>query len=293
MYRLVIHGGCSKISDDQKEQQREALEEILKQGSKALADGQSAEDVVQICVEMLEGNPIFNAGRGSALTSSGEVEMDAAIMRGYDLELGSVSCVSLIKNPIKAARVVMDYSKHSMFVGQGAFSFVLPYLNKEEQFKEQEYFETALQREKLEEALKEGKQGSGTVGVAALDVYGSLAAGTSTGGTPGKTPGRLGDSSIAYAGTLADDEAGAAVSCTGIGEHFIRTGLAGKVANSVENGQTAQEATDKAIKYLVKRINGLGAVITVDKDGNFGVSHSTPTVSAGHIDETGDMRLYI
>lgn len=279
-FSLVIHGGAGAI--DNADEYSPSLEHILREGQRLLTSGASALDVVTTCVSMLEDDPMFNAGRGSVLNEDGNVEMDAAIMNGSDMNAGSVAGVRNVKNPIQLARLVMEQSKHVMLIGEGAMKFGALHNVATEP---NEYFLTEKRINQLKDAQAKETVGldhstpntekkMGTVGAVARDQAGNLAAATSTGGITNKKFGRVGDSPIIGAGVFADNET-CAVSTTGYGEQFLRTVLSKTTSTYVAQGMTAQEAADAAIQYLVRRVNGLGGVIVVDHFGNLGSSWCT------------------
>lgn len=287
-FQLMIHGGAGTVPN--KADYHANIQTILEQGQKMLKEGASAMDVVEHCVILLENDPIFNAGKGSVLSHERRVEMDAAIMSGIDLDAGSVAGVVEIKNPIALARKVIHNSEHVMLIGQGAMDFAKTQGVEQEPL---EYFLTEKREQQWEEAQKQDKivldhtsseemeKKFGTVGALARDIHGNLAAATSTGGITNKKFGRVGDSPIIGAGVFADNET-CAVSATGYGEQFIRTTLAKTVSEYVQyKDMSAQEASEEAIKYLVSKVKGLGGVITVDKDGNFGSAFSTQDMIHG------------
>ncbi len=295
-FQLLIHGGAGTITD--KQQYREPIEKILEIGQKILANCGSALDAVEHCVVALENEPLFNAGKGSVLSHTKTVEMDAAIMNGYNLEAGSVAGVIGVKNPISLARVVMEKSEHVMLISEGAVKFA-----KEQniEFAPTDYFLTEKRLKQWEEAQlsdkvvldhttditkKENKK-FGTVGAVAIDIKGNLAAATSTGGITNKKYGRVGDSPIIGAGVFADNDS-CAVSATGYGEQFIRTTLSKTVAEFIKyKKMNAEEASKSAIKYLVQKVNGLGGLIVIDKNGTWGSAYSTEGMIYGRADKTG------
>lgn len=237
-------------------------------GSQALKTGKDALGAVIEAVAVLEDNPLFNAGRGAALTTAGTVELDAAVMRGINLSVGAVACVTRARNPIHLARAVMD-SEHVLLVGNGADDYV-----REVGLEEvpQDYFVTEQQRDKLE-AWRGTPQirGTGTVGAVALDVNGRFAAATSTGGRTGKRPGRVGDTPVVGAGTYANQSA--AVSGTGEGEYFIRS-LAAYLAAEAAPRIGAQAAVEKGVA-AVAQLGGSGGLILVGPEGEIGVAFNT------------------
>lgn len=271
-FTLMIHGGAGAVPNPR--DYDAALEAVLKSGQQALAQGVSALDVVELCVSLLEDDPMFNAGKGSVLTERGTVEMDAAIMSGVDMRAGAVAGVSMVKNPIQLARLVMEKTEHVMLVGTGAMEFAKDIGTPLES---EEYFITEKRVQQLAEAKRrhkvvldhgdEREKKMGTVGAVARDVHGNLAAATSTGGITNKKYGRVGDSPIVGAGVYAEN-ATCAVSCTGYGEQFIRTALAKTIADLVRyKGYDASRAAKEAMIYLTESVRGLGGVIVIDAKG--------------------------
>lgn len=285
-YAIVIHGGAGSISPEKYSEEKEkrylnALDTALQIGEQSLKEGKAALDVVQDVIIYLEGNPLFNSGKGAVLTSKGEAELDASIMDGKSLNAGAVAGVRTIKNPILGARAVMDSSVHVMLSGEGADVFA-----KEAglEIVENKYFITEKRRKNFEK--KVDKQG--TVGCVVLDTYGNLAAGTSTGGTSGKSWGRIGDSPVIGAGTYANNNT-AAISCTGHGEYFIRRAVAHDVhARMMYGNKSLKEACDAALKS-VDDLGGTGGLIAVDKDGNVAVPFNTKGMFRAY--KTKDQRV--
>src|SRR5690348_2023041 len=249
MLSIAIHGGAGAVprtlTAERERQYRDALAAALDLGYAALEKGGSSLDAVTAAVRALEDNPLFNAGRGAALTRDGAAELDAAIMDGRQQRAGAVACVRNARNPIELARRVMEKSRHVLLVGAGAEEFAL-----EEGFVPvpNEYFQTEERRRQLEYA-RQGQRVSeltgspqGTVGAVALDAAGNLAAATSTGGMTNKRSGRVGDSPIIGAGTYAKNGV-CAVSATGHGEYFIRAVAAYHICSAVEyRGMTLEDA---------------------------------------------------
>lgn len=297
-YSLMIHGGAGMSRNI--EEYAPSLRRILEAGEKMLASDSPSLDVVEQCVSMLEDDPLYNAGRGSVLNSQGEIEMDASIMNGKNLSAGAVAAVRNIKNPVRLARMVMEKSQHVMLTAEGAMEFArgnniltMP----------DEYFLTEDRRLQWEKAVAENtialdhslsqdkNKKLGTVGAVAMDTFGNLAAATSTGGLVNKKYGRVGDTPIIGAGVYSDNET-CAVSATGIGEHFIRTVLAKTISEIVRHQNVnASEAAKMGIEYLVRKVNGLGGVIVIDKDGRCGSAFSTPTMIHGTVCEGGEIKL--
>lgn len=310
-FGIVIHGGAGTILKKNMTPEKEAayektLEEVLKTGYKLLKKGKTAVEVVEACIWIMEDSPLFNAGRGAVFTNQGKNELDASIMDGENMNAGAVAGVSTVKHPISAARAVMEKSKHVMMSGKGAEKF------SEQQgleIVEPEYFQTEHRKAQLERAKKreeikldhDGDQGFlledndfkyGTVGVAVLDKYGNLAAGTSTGGMTNKRWGRVGDSPIIGAGTYANNKT-CAVSCTGHGEFFIRWAVAHDISAMMEyKGLGIQEAADEVIQKKLKKVKGNGGVIGIDAQGNVCMSFNTPGMYRGFYRD-GDKKPYI
>jgi isoaspartyl peptidase/L-asparaginase-like protein (Ntn-hydrolase superfamily) len=240
---------------------RQGLERALDAGYQVLARGGASLDAVSAAVAALEDDPLFNAGRGAVYNREGKHELDASIMDGATLRAGAVAAVSRIRNPVLAARAVMEKSPHVLLVGRGAEQFArqhgLPLVRNT-------YFNTQERREALRKGLK---RHHGTVGAVALDRRGDLAAATSTGGYTGKLSGRVGDSPLIGAGTYADNSS-CAVSGTGWGEAFIRIALAHEVSARMRHrGEDVVQASKAALKSLA-RIKGDGGLIALDRLGN-------------------------
>jgi beta-aspartyl-peptidase (threonine type) len=280
-FSLMIHGGAGRISDPEKYET--SLRAIIEKGATLLAQGASALNAVTHCVTLLEDDPLYNAGRGSVLNAQGFVDCDASIMDGRTLAAGAIAGVRGIRNPVLLARAVLEASEHVFLIGEGAEDFARAH---QIAFAEADYFLTdhrvaqlARVKEKQGVALDHSQQNDlklGTVGAVARDRDGNLAAATSTGGLVNKQFGRVGDSAVIGAGTYADN-ASCAVSCTGIGEHFLRTSLARTAAFFVEDqGLHAQAAADAAIAYLTRKVQGLGGLILIDREGRCASAHSTP-----------------
>jgi isoaspartyl peptidase/L-asparaginase-like protein (Ntn-hydrolase superfamily) len=256
--------------------------DILVAGYQALQRGAGSLDAVELAVRLLEDDALFNAGRGSVLTACGTVEMDAAIMDGKNRRAGAVAAVTTIKNPIGAARAVMETSPHVLLAGSGAETFAAEQgLEKADPG----YFITPRREEQLRKARmptalplnpKEDQPGAvGTVGAVARDMKGHLAAATSTGGMTNKLPGRVGDSPLIGSGTWADDET-CAVSCTGDGELFIRTVFAHEVHTLLRfTDMDLRQACKTALKQL-ETLGGSGGCIAVDARGNVVLALNTP-----------------
>jgi beta-aspartyl-peptidase (threonine type) len=300
-YTLVIHGGAGAIRREAMTPEKEsaytaALDSALTIGETILKNGGTALDAVEQTVTWLENCPLFNAGRGAVFTHEGKNELDASIMDGATQKAGAVGSVTTVKNPIKLARAVMDKSPHVMLTGRGAEQFAaengLEIVDPKWFFTQERW--DALQKILKEEQEKTGQRSHpklpdnqlldqhsdekfGTVGCAALDKNGNLAAGTSTGGMTNKRWNRIGDSPVIGAGTYASNDA-CAVSCTGHGEFFIRYAVAHDVwALMTYKGLSLAEAADFVVNKKLVEKGGEGGLIAVDKDGNI----TMPFNSAG------------
>jgi L-asparaginase / beta-aspartyl-peptidase len=307
---LGIHGGAgsprSEVSPELDKRLRDGLTRSLKAGFEVLKKPKATSlDAVETAIRILEDDPWFNAGKGAVFTHEGRNELDASIMEGRVRKAGAIASVTNVKNPISAARAVMEKSRHVLFVGEGAEKFAR---ESGLEIVDPSYFRTEHRWQQLQEILKEEasrpeKKGAAlaqrtvewsTVGAVAVDRDKNTAAGTSTGGMSNKKHGRVGDSPIIGAGTWADN-ATCAVSCTGHGEYFIRYGVAHDIAALREYQQlSVQEAADKVIKEKLVRAGGEGAAIVLDAQGNFATSYNGDGLYRGWItsDGTITVKLY-
>lgn len=259
---IAIHGGAGvRRADKPGAAHRAVLARALEAGYEMLKDGKSSLDAVTAAVVVLEDSPLFNAGRGSCYNADGEIEMDASIMDGADLRAGAVAAVRRIRNPILAARAVMESSPHVLLAGDGAERFARAHGVK---LASLQYFQTARRLSALKRNLK---RHHGTVGAVALDQAGNLAAATSTGGYTGKLPGRIGDSPLIGAGTYADNRA-CAVSGTGLGEAFIRAAVGHDICARMLYARASLGAAARAALAAVARVGGDGGLVAVDRRGN-------------------------
>ena len=314
-YVLVIHGGAGTILKKNMTAEKEnayiaALTQALKAGYVIINSGKSSIDAVEASIHVLEDSPLFNAGKGSVFTHDGKNEMDAAIMNGKTLEAGAVAGVTVIRNPISAARAVMEKSEHVMMVGAGAEKFA-----KESgiEIVDPSYFWTqerwnglqqALKDDSIKAILNQDKKTSlklgiqnrdnkfGTVGCVALDKAGNLAAGTSTGGMTNKKYGRVGDAPIIGAGTYCNNET-AGISCTGWGEYYIRNVVAKTISDLMEYkgmdvGKAAKTVLDK-----VDKMGGNGGLIAMDKKGVVTMPFNTAGMYRGTITADGKIEVFI
>ena len=265
---------------------RAVLEEALEAGYDILKANGSSLDAVAAAVVVLEDSPLFNAGRGSCFNADGEVEMDASIMDGATLRAGAVAAVRRIRNPILAARLVMEKTRHVLLAGAGAERFAR---QQGLRLESQSYFRTAKRLAALRKNLKDYH---GTVGAVALDSDGRLAAATSTGGYTGKMPGRVGDSPLIGAGTYADDRA-CAVSGTGLGEAFIRAAVGHDVCARMLYAKASLASAARAALESVANVGGDGGLIAVDRRGNVAMPFNSEGMFRACIDRRGRRSLAI
>jgi beta-aspartyl-peptidase (threonine type) len=312
---LLVHGGAWAIPADAAAAHEAGVRHALEVGHEILARGGAAIDAVEAAVAILEDDPTFDAGCGSFLTADGRVQLDALLMDGGRMKAGGVACVERLRNPIHAARLVLEQSPHVYFVGEGAERFAQSHgmelidnselvLDRERQrlaqaqarqaagladatfsgHRDDKDPETAYTSSTDLVQDQNGPKGSAqdhdTVGAVALDARGNLAAATSTGGTLNKTPGRVGDSSLIGCGCYADNLA-AAVSLTGWGEPIMKLVLGKWATDRVAAGSAPEIAAREAISYLYNRLGGHGGIILLGPDGRFGLAHNTPAMAWG------------
>ncbi|HDR9224775.1 TPA: isoaspartyl peptidase/L-asparaginase [Burkholderia vietnamiensis] len=311
---VAIHGGAGTIlrdamDSDTERRYRAELDAILQTAQRVLASGGSALDAVTVAVRMLEDCPLFNAGRGAVYTAEGKHELDAAVMDGATLAAGAICCATRVRNPVLAARRVMEASEHVLFAGAGADAFAAA---QGLELVEPGYFDTEarhaqwlgaraaagamLDHDAATFAFGAGRppeppqphepldpdRKHGTVGAVACDVHGHVAAATSTGGITNKQPGRVGDSPIIGAGCYADD-ATCAVSATGTGEMFIRLATAHDVAAQIAyRGASLADAAHDVVMNKLPRLAGRGGIIAVDAHGNFAMPFNTEGMYRGY-----------
>ena len=345
---LIVHGGAWAIPPEMAADHQAGVAQALKTGYAILNWGGTATDAVEAAVTILEDDPTFDAGRGSFLTSKGAVQLDALLMDGATLRAGGVACVERLRNPIQAARLVLDRSPHVYFVGSGAEDFAashgMPLIDNADLVLDRERGRLKEARKRLQSGLADitfsgaGAPGGSndrssslgwcnddkspetaahskstgpyadskisggtlapeasanpdfdshdTVGAVALDQYGNIAAGTSTGGTLNKAPGRVGDSSLIGCGCYADNQS-AAVSLTGWGEPIMKLVLGKWATDKVSQGVTPDIAARQAINYLYDRLSGHGGIILLAPNGQFGLAHNTPHMAWGIANHEG------
>ena len=302
---LVIHGGAGTIkrenmTEEMERAYRAKLQEALDAGYAVLENGGTSVEAVRSAINIMEDSPLFNAGKGAVFNSIGKHELDASIMEGNTLNAGAVAGVTRIKNPIDAAILVKDSTRHVMLSGVGAEEFVSQYGLP---FVETSYFDTEKRLEQLHRAQGKEKvmldhsslldktpiddHKYGTVGCVALDKEGNLVAGTSTGGMTNKKFGRIGDSPVIGAGNYANNLT-CGVSCTGTGEFFIRTLAAHEASNLMRyKNMTVDQALEEVIGQI-QDLGGDGGMIALDKDGNVAWDFNTAGMYRGYRKSTGE-----
>lgn len=308
---IVIHGGAGRISPDSlnkfgEHTYRRTLTNSLKAANAILRKGGASLDAIEAAIAILEDSPLFNAGKGAVFTSAGENELDASIMDGKTMKAGAVGGVTVVRNPIRAARAVMEQTPHVLLTGDGADDFAK---SAKLDIVDRSYFHTdhrwqswqkrRNQKPGLKPDEKEKRSSLNpdykysTVGAVALDRHGSIAAGTSTGGLTNKRFGRIGDSPIIAAGTYADNRYGG-ISCTGHGEFFIRHAVAYDIiARTRYLKTTLQQSADKVVKDELVKAGGGGGIIGLDPAGNIVTSFNTPSMFRGWIDTDGNITVQI
>lgn len=312
-FGIVIHGGAGTItkenmSDSMELAYKAKLEEAIRVGHEILANGGTAVEAVQRTINVMEDSPLFNAGKGAVFTHEGKNEMDASIMDGETLKAGAVAGVTVVKNPINLAYEVMENSEHVMLSGKGAESFAKErgleivdpsYFYTENRFKSLERIRNSEKTELdhdnktafYDPFIKDSK--FGTVGCAALDKHGNLAAGTSTGGMTNKKWNRIGDAPIIGAGTYANNKT-CAVSSTGWGEYFIRGVVAYDISALMEyKGLSLQEAAREVIQNKIPALGGDGGIVAIDHEGNVAMEFNTAGMYRARMNSKGDLQLGI
>lgn len=291
---IIIHGGAWDIPDEIWEAHREGCKEAVEKGFAMLLSGSCALDVVEESVKILELNPVFDAGRGSFLNINGKIEMDAAIMDGRNLSCGAVGAVDGILHPISLARKVMEETEHVFLVGRGADMFA-----EQMEFERTPYEELLVGREldrwmqirdNPDFQMRVVFQGEGnnrgsnatkpsdTVGAVAIDRHGNIAAATSTGGTPKKMSGRVGDSPLIGCGLYADNDIGGA-SGTGWGEQLMKVCFCKTAMEFLSSGLSAEIAAKKTVEVLERKVDGKGGIILIDSKGETGFAYNTPRMA--------------
>ncbi len=300
-FSIVIHGGAgtmskASMSDEVKKQYINKLDEAVSIGYEILKKGGSSQEAVEKSIIVMENSSLFNAGKGAVLNHDGNVELDASFMDGNTLDAGAISGSSLIKNPISAAISVMNSSPHVMLSGRGADKFAK---SQKLDLKPNSYFITERRLNSLKSAKSKEtssiniEQKIGTVGCVALDKFGNISAGTSTGGMTNKRWNRIGDAPIIGSGTYANNLT-CGVSATGWGEFFIRSVAAYDISALMQyKGLSVQEASRIVIHEKIAKLGGDGGVIALDKDGNVAMEMNTEGMYRAHIDSKGNKIIKI
>ena len=296
-FAIVIHGGAGTIlkknmSDEMEKEYKIKLEEALNIGHSILRENGKSIDAVEAVIKFLEDSELFNAGKGSVLSNNEEVEMDASIMRGDNLNAGAISGVKQIKNPIKLARKVMEESNHVFLSGLGAEKFAL---SKGFELISNENLITKKRLESLKNIKKRDSiidNKFGTVGCVAVDKNGNITSGTSTGGMTNKKWNRIGDVPIIGAGTYANNET-CGISSTGWGEFFIRNVVAYDISAQIEYNKTSIKNAAKNTLEKVKKLGGSGGVIGIDKDLNIIMEFNTEGMYRGFKKYNGETEIKI
>ncbi|MBE2280588.1 MAG: isoaspartyl peptidase/L-asparaginase [Ignavibacteriaceae bacterium] len=289
-YVLVIHGGAGFVANTEDKEKIEAvtngIRAALELGNEMLKNGAKSIDVIEAVITILENDSTFNSGRGAVLSMTKEAELDASIMDGSNLNAGAVGNVRIVKNPIKAARSVMDKTNHVLLVGEGAEQFAI---SQNLDIVENSYFVTQQNLNEWEQRAKLEK--GGTVGAVAMDKYGNLAAGTSTGGMMRKMHGRIGDSPIIGAGTYANNNS-CAISATGWGEKYIKNAAAFNVHALMTYKNLSLNDAMKEVMYKILDPKD-GGMIAIDKNGNYSLIFTTQAMSRGIATSDGIFEIKI
>jgi beta-aspartyl-peptidase (threonine type) len=304
-FALVVHGGAGvwrkELTPEKERAARDVMREALLAGQSILKSNGAALDAVEATIRVLEDSPLFNAGKGAVLTSEGTAELDASIMNGATLQCGAVAGVKRIKNPISAARVVMEQSPHVFMVGDGAEMFAK---SRGVKLVSPRHFITSERQQQLKRIQAEEKAKTqrsaidvehemiGTVGAVALDMRGNIAAGTSTGGMANKKFGRVGDSPVIGAGTYANNKT-CDVSATGHGEYFIRAVVAHDVSALMEYKRLSLVDATAEVMRNVGALGGKGGLIALDRDGNVAMPFNTEGMFRGVLRANGEMTIVV
>jgi L-asparaginase / beta-aspartyl-peptidase len=289
MISIIVHGGAWNIPDEMVDAHRSGVRKALLKGWEILVKGASALDAVEQTVMVLEDDPTFDAGQGSVMNALGHIELDAGIMNGKTHDAGAVACLQNFSHPISIARKVMEESDHVLLSGVGAARFA-----RENGFKpcpanaliiprELNRWKDMYARDDLSPKKRNKDTYGDTVGVVAMDTQGIIAVGTSTGGTPHKYPGRIGDSPIIGSGMYADNDVGG-VTVSGWGEGIMKVVLAKSVVDlMVRNGGNPQTAAEQGVALLKKKVKGRGGVIALNAAGEIGIAFNTPRMAHGYM----------
>lgn len=298
-FNLIVHGGAWNIPKSEHKNHLQGVEKAVILGYELLMSGKSAVTTVVETVKQLEEDATFDAGRGSFLNKNGEVEMDAIVMNGTDLSVGAVAAIQNVSYPVEVADLVRNETEHVLLVGEGATQFAhqngvefCPTENLLVGRELKRYKELRRKKRiKTKEFFLPSKRGD-TVGAVARDAEGTIAVATSTGGTPNKIPGRVGDSPIIGAGAYADSRIGG-VSSTGWGESIMKVMLAKIVIDNISSGMSLQRASDSAITVLGQRVDGRGGVICIDTQGQACYAYNTPYMVRAIANQSGIVHIGI
>lgn len=283
-WAIIVHGGAHTVREEKRAAHEIGCTRAVEAAAKILRESGTCLDAVEASIRVLEDDPTFNAGYGSTLNAEGDVEMDAAIMEGGELHAGGVASIRGVRHPISVARQVMD-TPHALLSGEGARRFAQARGCELCQANEMIHDEVRAEWEASRKL-----SGSDTVGAVALDLFGNFAAGTSTGGTMNKMPGRIGDSPLIGLGLYADNMAGAVV-LTGDGESIMRLALAHRIVNAMCNGEDADRAAEEAIAVMARRVGGEAGCIVLDRQGRIGIAHNADNLP--HAYQTSEMQAPI
>jgi beta-aspartyl-peptidase (threonine type) len=293
---LIVHGGAWDIPDEAVDACKSGCSRALSAGWSILTAGGSALEAVEASIVVLEDDPVFDAGYGSHLNLDGHVECDAIVMDGASLKAGSAANLHRVKNPIRLARKILENCPHMMLVAEGAERFAKDQgmaLSKPEELVSESEWEAFLHCSKDQHATAHHRgHAQGTVGAVALDKDGRLFAGTSTGGTCCKLPGRVGDSPLIGCGCYADGEHGG-VSCTGYGEAIMKIVMAKTTLDFLKAGSSAFEAAAAAVELLARRTEATGGLVLLDRQGNPGFAFNTPRMAYGYVASDGSASIAV
>ena len=283
--KLIIHGGAWNIPGEYEKDHLNGIEKALSSSFPILLDGGTALEAVEKAVNILELDPTYDAGKGAFLNERGEIELDAIIVDGRTIDFGAVAGVKNILNPVSLARKVMEHTEHKFLIGEGANRFAMKMgfetVNTEVLLTERELaFFNKIKADPNFKTRIPFDHPSDTVGAVALDKYGNLAAATSTGGTPRKMQGRVGDSPVLGAGAYADNGI-AAASTTGWGEGIMRALLAYRVVAMIQS-HAPEYVVKESLRFMKSKMNGLGGIIGINSSGNFFYGYNTPKMAFGY-----------
>ena len=308
---IALHGGAGNLeklnlTEEQKKDYLQIMDSAITKGYEVLQQGGTSVDAVETVIVILEDCPLFNAGKGAVFSHEGHNELDASIMSGSDLSCGAIAGVRHVKNPIRGARKVMENSEFVLLHGEGAEEFLFPLgiekVDTSYFFTENRWQQLVKAKEKESKAHLDHDGGNaendpdkkhGTVGCVAVDKFGHLAAGTSTGGLTNKRYGRIGDSPLIGSGTYADDST-CAVSCTGKGEDFIRINVAAEISSRIRFGkEPIAEAVKKTLHERLVAVDGRGGCIAINRAGEISMDYTTKGMFRACIQTDGKKTLAI